>query len=242
MQWDGIGTASKIHFEGPPDTRLDSFLAEDLKGELSRSRVQSLIRDGFVKVNGRTVTKPSHRLRVGDLIELEIPPPRGIALSPQEVPFGILYEDSSLAVIQKPAGIVVHPAPGNYEGTLVHGLLGRLKDLSTIGGVLRPGIVHRLDKGTSGVMLVAKNDKAHLALSSALKMGQIRKGYIAIAYSREEIYRGKIELPIGRDRVHRKKMQIDPEHGRFAFTEYFVLDKRDGIYLLYVKIKTGRTH
>lgn len=228
--------------EGPEDDRLDSFLAGNLDGELTRSRLQGLIREGFVRVNGLIVRKPGFRLKVGHKVEIEIPPPKPLELIPQEVPFEILYEDLHIAVISKPPGLVVHPAPGNYENTLVHGLLKRLTDLSSIGGVLRPGIVHRLDKGTSGVMLVAKNDMAHTRLSSQLKEGIIKKQYLTLAYSKEVVTSGIVDLPIGRDRIHRKKMRIDLNFGKPAFTEYRVLDSRDGIYLLSVRIKTGRTH
>lgn len=158
------------------------------------------------------------------------------------MPFEILYEDQALAVISKPPGVVVHPAPGHLEGTLVHGLIGRLKELSSIAGTLRPGIVHRLDKGTSGVMLVAKSDVAHQRISEDLKAGKIKKHYIALAYSKEQVVPKIIDLPIGRDRVHRKKMRIDLRSGKPALTAWKVLEGKKNIYLLYLRIKTGRTH
>jgi len=158
------------------------------------------------------------------------------------VPFEIIYEDSSLAVINKPPGIVVHPAPGNIQGTLVHGLLKRIKDLSAIGGRLRPGIVHRLDKGTSGVMLVAKNNQSHIFLSESLKKGEILKEYIAVAYSKENIESGVIDAPIARDSITRKKMKVDFKKGRDAYTTFAVLEKKDNVLLIKVRIHTGRTH
>lgn len=229
-------------YEGPEDERLDSFLAGNLNGELTRSRLQGLIKEGFVRVNGIIIRKPGFRLKAGSKVWIEIPPPKPLELFPQEVPFDIIYEDPFIAVISKPPGVVVHPAPGNYEGTLVHGLLKRLQDLSSIGGVLRPGIVHRLDKGTSGIMLVAKNDIAHTRISSQLKEGIIKKQYLALAYSKEVVTNGTVDLPLGRDRIHRKKMRIDLSYGKPAFTHYRVLDSKEGVYLLSVRIKTGRTH
>ncbi|MGC9017670.1 MAG: RluA family pseudouridine synthase [Caldimicrobium sp.] len=223
--------------------RLDHFLKEKIQ-ELTRNRIQKLIEEGFVKIQpdpGVKVLKPGYKIKEGQIITLIIPPEEPLELKPQEVPFEVLYEDDDLAVIYKPAGVVVHPAPGHKEGTLVHGLLYKLKNLSGIGGKLRPGIVHRLDKDTSGLMLIAKNDFTHQALVKAFKERKIKKEYLAILYGQIQPPKGKIEKPIGRHPVHRKKMAVLKE-GKEAITEYEVLEYFKKATLVCAKPITGRTH
>ncbi len=219
--------------------RLDHYLKEKLP-ELTRSRIQKLIEEGLVTVNQERA-KASQKTKPGQTIVVLFPPDEPLQLTPQEVPFEILYEDEDLAVIYKPKGVVVHPAPGHREGTLVHGLLMRLKNLSGIGGILRPGIVHRLDKDTSGLMLVAKNDFTHQALVKAFKEREIEKEYLAILYGKITPGKGKIEKPIGRHPVHRKKMAILKE-GKEAITLYEVIKYYKKASYVLAKPITGRTH
>ncbi|SPD73213.1 Uncharacterized RNA pseudouridine synthase YlyB [uncultured Desulfobacterium sp.] len=221
--------------------RLDIFLAGSLT-DLSRSRIQSLIKDGFVKVNNLP-SKPGCRLKAGDHVSLTIPPAEAVSLEPEAVDFEILYEDESLIVVNKPPGVVVHPAPGHPTGTLVHGLLKHCKDLSGIGGVLRPGIVHRLDKDTSGLMVVAKNDRAHNILSRQFKSGKVQKEYAALVHGLVEGDEQVIDLPISRHPQKRKEMAVSASGGKRAITHWKKIKEfRSGFSLLSVSIKTGRTH
>jgi 23S rRNA pseudouridine1911/1915/1917 synthase len=221
--------------------RLDQFLASRAK-ELTRSRVQELIRGGHVRINeGRP--KPSYRLKTGDVVFLSIPPARASRLEPERVDFGVVHEDSSLIVINKPPGVVIHPAPGHYTGTLVHGLLRHCRDLSGIGGELRPGIVHRLDKDTSGLMVVAKSDAAHAALAAQFKAKQVTKQYTAIVHGILKSEQGMIDLPIARHPVRRKEMWVVSSGGREAVTHWRKEEELIGNFsLLLVTPKTGRTH
>jgi len=221
--------------------RLDIFLSARL-AELSRSRIQALIRNRDAKVNGLG-SKPSYKLRTGDEISLLIPPPSPQTLEPEALEFSILHEDDSLMVLNKPAGLVVHPAPGHATGTLVHGLLHHCKDLSGIGGVLRPGIVHRLDKDTSGLMVVAKSDQAHASLSKQFRSGMVKKQYVALVHGVVEGQKGEIDLAIARHPKKRKEMTVVHSGGRSALTLWEKIDEfQSGFSLLYVSIKTGRTH
>ncbi len=221
--------------------RLDRFLSQN-HSSLSRSRIQDLIRTGSVRVND-TPTKPSYQLKTGDRVFLMVPKPSPLELIPEEVQFSVIFEDSWIIVLYKPPGIVVHPAPGHSSGTLVHGLLKYCKDLSGIGGKLRPGIVHRLDKDTSGLMLVAKNDLAHQVLSRQFKNGTIKKEYIALVHGIPSHENGRIDLPISRHPVRRKKMAVSAVGGRNALTLWKkIADCKEGFSLLSVTIKTGRTH
>ncbi len=223
------------------DIRLDIFLSS-VSSDLSRSRIQSLVREGYVKVN-ETSSKPSYKLKVGDHVSLTIPPPEPSILTPESIEFNIIYEDDSLIVINKPPGLVVHPAPGHHSGTLVHGLLDRCQDLSGIGGVLRPGIVHRLDKDTSGLMVVAKNDRVHAQLSSQFKEGAVKKEYMALVHGKVGAKEQFIDLPISRHPKMRKKMAVAVSGGKRAYTQLKRLRTyRSSFTLLSVAIKTGRTH
>ena len=221
--------------------RIDAFLAAQEKG-LTRSRIQSLIREGHIKVNKLT-PKSSYKLRTGDSIRLFIPQAVPYALKPEKVDFSLVYEDSSLMVINKPPGLVIHPAPGHSNGTLVHGLLQHCRNLSGIGGVIRPGIVHRLDKDTSGLMVVAKNDYVHGYLSKQFKEGKVKKRYLTLVHGIMKGKSGKIDLPIARHPRRRKEMAVVPVSGKRALTLW---EKREEIgnilTLLDVKLKTGRTH
>lgn len=227
--------------ENMNNVRLDIFLSMR-EPCLSRSRIQSLIREGNVKVN-EELSKPGRRLKGGDIIHIIVPPPTAVNLLPQDVNFSVIFEDASLIVVSKPAGIVVHPAPGHYEGTLVHGLLKHCNDLSGIGGELRPGIVHRLDKDTSGLLVVAKNDKAHLSLARQFKSGDVRKEYVAIVHGRMKTNAGEVNLPVGRHPVKRKKMAVVAKGGRQAVTRWQKVEEfQTGFSFLSILLKTGRTH
>ncbi len=222
------------------ETRIDLYLAYNRK-ELTRSRIQAFIKQGNVKVNNNTV-KASYRLKAGDEIILLVPPSSQYQLAPEPLDLAIIYEDSSIIVLDKPPGLVIHPAPGHYKGTLVHGLLHHCDDLSGIGGVMRPGIVHRLDKDTSGLLVVAKNDRAHDFLAKQFKNGMINKRYVALVHGIPENHEGKIDLPISRNPVKRKEMAVSSK-GKYAIT---IWEKKktfsDMFSLLSVTIKTGRTH
>jgi 23S rRNA pseudouridine1911/1915/1917 synthase len=223
------------------DKRLDVFLSSQPLG-LSRSRIQAFIRDGHLKVNFRS-TKPGYRLKTGDRLVLRIPPLQPPLLDPEVVAFEVLRDDPSVIFVNKPPGLVVHPAPGHSSGTLVHGLLQRFPGLSGVGGVSRPGIVHRLDKDTSGVLVVAKNDRAHCLLAEQFKSGQVRKRYLAIVHGPVREKAGTIHLPVGRHPKRRREMTVLPEGGREATTTWEKVEEFDfGLTLLALTIKTGRTH
>ena len=227
-----------IELEEPADQRIDRFLSEHFS--LSRSRVAQLIDDGLVTVNGKR-PKKRYRPRLGDRIDLALPPPTPTRLEPENIAITVHYEDEHLAVIEKPAGLVVHPAPGHETGTLGNALLYHLDGLSTIGGDRRPGIVHRLDKDTSGLMLVAKRDKAHHRLSEALAQRKIQRGYVAAAWGHLEEEEFTLDRPIGRDPRDRKRM-IVREDGRRAITHFKRLERWNAAELIAIRLKTGRTH
>lgn len=219
--------------------RLDVFLSE--QSGLTRSRVAALMDEGHVTVEGQVVTKAGHKAKAGQRVALTIPAPKPAVPEAQDIPLTILYEDADIAVVVKPCGMVVHPAAGNEDGTLVNALLHHLDSLSGIGGELRPGIVHRLDKDTSGLLLVAKNDASQLALSEQLSARRMEKHYRALAEGNLREDTGRIEAAIARSKKDRKKMAVD-EDGREAITEWTVLTRGRGVTLLDVHILTGRTH
>ncbi len=222
--------------------RLDVFLLSRLP-DLTRSRLQKLIREGRVIPSGSTAPlKPSRRVKAGEEFLVRVPPPEEPRLEPEEVPLEILYEDAHLAVIVKPPGVVVHPAAGHPRGTLVHGLLARLSGLSGVGGKLRPGIVHRLDKDTSGLMVVAKSDAAHLHLVSLFQSRRVEKWYLALVHGVPEPPSGRIKVPIGRHPVHRQRMLAGAPRGREAETFFRVREVFRRASLLEVRPLTGRTH
>jgi 23S rRNA pseudouridine1911/1915/1917 synthase len=220
--------------------RLDLFLSEQTL-PLTRSQIKKLIDTQHVTVN-QVLAKASCRIKKGDLIEVHLQEPRKPSVEPENIPLEILFEDDHIVVVNKPAGMVVHPAAGNYSGTLVNALLFHCSFLSGVGGILRPGIVHRLDKGTSGVLLVAKNDIAHQSLSNQFKSRSVKKIYLALVSRQMEEDEGKIETEIGRHCSDRKKMSTHTRKGRSAVTRWKVLKKYKNYSLLEVRIQTGRTH
>jgi 23S rRNA pseudouridine1911/1915/1917 synthase len=227
--------------EDDKDKRIDSFLSRYLD-DLTRSRGQALIREGLVRVNGLPV-KTSYRLKPSDEISVFIPPPAPSVIEPEPVNFSLVHEDSSLIVLDKPPGLVIHPAPGHSSGTLVHGLLHRFQDISGVGGVMRPGIVHRLDRDTSGLMVVAKNDRAHTYLSDQFKRGVINKRYTALVHGIIKGEKGDIDLPISRHPKRRKEMAVVPSGGKRALTLWRKEEEiGDRFTLLRLRLKTGRTH
>jgi 23S rRNA pseudouridine1911/1915/1917 synthase len=220
--------------------RLDRWLAGQL-GDQSRSSVQRWIEDGLVLVNGRP-TRASHHLAPGDRVALTRPAPAPSILAPEAIPLVILYEDGDLLVIDKPAGLVVHPAPGHPAGTLVNAILHHCPDLQGVGGVQRPGIVHRLDKDTSGLLLVAKNDRSHRFLQAQFGDRTVAKAYLALLAGHLEPPRGRIDAPIGRHPHHRQRMAVLPVGGREAVTDYEVVAVYPGATLVAAYPRTGRTH
>lgn len=229
----------KVEGVGEP-LRLDSWLARTLQG-LSRSRLKGLINDGFVLLNNKKV-KPSHKVSSGELVTITIPPPQRSTLQPEEGALDVLYEDEHLLVLNKPPGLAVHPGGGVSQGTLVNLLLHHCRELSGIGGVEKPGIVHRLDKDTTGVMVVAKDDLTHLGLSSQLQRREVKKEYLALVWGEMGKREGVIELPIGRSRKDRKRMAIRELGGREAVTSYKVLENFGLCSYLALRLGTGRTH
>jgi 23S rRNA pseudouridine1911/1915/1917 synthase len=220
--------------------RLDRWLAERLPGT-SRARLQAIIAKGGVDVDGRAA-RPSLRLKAGQTVSVRIPAPEPALPLPEDIPLAVVYEDRHLLVVDKPAGLVVHPGAGRSSGTLVNALLHRVRDLSGIGGVLRPGIVHRLDRGTSGLIVVAKDDATHLALSRQFAGHHVEKEYLAVVLGVPRRAEGTIDAPIGRDPVHRRRMSVRAPRSRQARSTYRVVEALDGAALLKVRIATGRTH
>ncbi len=220
--------------------RLDVFLARRLPA-LSRARIQAVIAAAGAAVDGRTA-RPSHRLKAGASVSVVLPDPEPAEPAPEDIPLRVLHEDAHLLVVDKPAGLVVHPGAGAASGTLVNALLHHVRDLSGIGGVLRPGIVHRLDKGTSGLILVAKDDATHRALARQFAQRSVRKEYQAVVLGVPTRAQGEIDRPIGRDPVHRRRRAVDAPRARAARTSYATRERLDGAALLDVRIHTGRTH
>ena len=219
--------------------RIDTYLSE--KTEYSRTAIQRLIDEEKIKINGKK-EKTSYKVKQGDKIEIEEEPAKEIELKAQNIPLEILYEDNDIIVVNKPKGMVVHPANGNPDGTLVNAIMSICKDsLSGIGGEIRPGIVHRLDKNTSGAIIIAKNDKAHIALSDELKNHEIKKTYIALVRGVVKENNATINMPIARSKKDRKKMDVD-KNGKEAVTHFKVLKRYQDCTLLEINIETGRTH
>jgi 23S rRNA pseudouridine1911/1915/1917 synthase len=225
---------------GAEGQRLDVWLARRLPS-LSRARLKALITEGRVLVDG-AASRPSTRLRSGRVVLVRVPPPLPAEPAPEDIPVSVVHEDAHLLVIDKPAGLVVHPGAGAASGTLVNALLRHVRDLSGVGGVLRPGIVHRLDRGTSGLLVVAKDDEAHQALTRQFAGRQVEKEYLALVHGVPAARQGEVGAPIGRDPVHRRRMSVRAPRGREAWTSWSVEEAFDGAALLRVRIHTGRTH
>lgn len=222
-------------------TRLDKLLTEFLP-DYSRSALSQLIADGMVQLNGKQAAK-SAKPKKGDILLVSLPDPVEPDAQPEDIPLNIVYEDTSLLVVNKPKGMVVHPAAGNYNGTLVNGLLYHCKgSLSGIGGQLRPGIVHRIDKNTSGLLVVAKTDTAHSFLSQQMAEHTVQRTYHAVAYGRFREQEGFVEGNIGRHPQDRKKMAVVSTGGKYAYTGWKVLEHFQGFAYLQLQLKTGRTH
>ena len=235
------GTQSRyIVGENEQGLRLDVFLSQTDK-DLSRSQAKRLIEEGDVLVEGKSA-RGSRLLKLGETVSLHKPPPVSPEIVPEDIPLDILYEDDSLIVVDKPPGMVVHPAAGNYGGTLVNALQFHCRDLSGIGGVMRPGIVHRLDKGTSGLMVVAKSDEAHRHLSEQFKNRRVSKQYTALVHGNLRQDEGVVDAPVGRHPVERKKMSTKSRRGKEAITRWRVLERFGDFTLVEAKIDTGRTH
>lgn len=219
--------------------RIDKYISEKL--DLTRSRVQKLIDDGMVTINGN-VAKSSAKVNEGEVLSVEIPELKPLEIVPEEIPLNILYDDDDIIVIDKPKGMVVHPANGNYTGTLVNAIMSKFGDnLSGINGVIRPGIVHRIDKDTSGVLVIAKNDKAHLKLAEQLKEHSMTRVYVAVVRGKLKEKVGTIDAPIGRNPKDRKKMGV-VANGKRAVTHYKVIKELDDCSVIEVRLETGRTH
>lgn len=220
--------------------RIDKYLSVMIEGK-SRSFVQGLIDDGKVKANGKII-KSNYKVKNNDCIDIEMPDPIELNVSAEEMDLDIVYEDEDVLVVNKDKGVVVHPAPGNYNGTLVNGILHHCSDLSGINGVIRPGIVHRIDKDTSGILVIAKNDEAHNNLAVQFKDHSIKREYYALVEGKFSNLKGTIDKPISRDKKERIKMAINSD-GKRAVTHYEVLEQYDkGVSLVKCTLETGRTH
>lgn len=231
-----------FRFERQQPERLDRYLTTVLP-EFSRARIQGLIADGFVRLNGRLPKKAGEMVEPGDAVEVRIPPPLPSTLQAEQIPLDIVFENEDLLVINKPAGMVVHPAAGHASGTLVNAVLGYAPNLEGIGGEERPGVVHRLDKETSGLILLAKNERAHRWLQDQFRLRKVEKTYLALVDGHPPTPTGRVEAPIGRDAVHRKKMAITtPGKGREAISEYKTIESFSHHALLEFHPLTGRTH
>ena len=222
--------------------RLDVFLSENL-ADISRSRIQLLLKEGRINVDGQK-KKSNYKIRDGQVVTVSVPEPKPVAILPEKISLDILYEDKEIIVVNKPGGMAVHPAPGNYSGTLVNALLAHCKDLSGINGILRPGIVHRIDKDTSGVLVVTKTDNAHLKIAEQLKEHSITRTYLTLVHGIIQEPEGMVDAPIGRHQVDRKKMAVKAKGGKRAITHYRVTERfiKDNYTFLEVKLETGRTH
>lgn len=221
--------------------RLDVLINEVLE-DSTRSYVQKLITSNLVEISGIIPKKSGYKIKGNEIININIPQNEEIDLTPEDIPISIVYEDSHMVIINKQPRLVVHPAYGNYNGTLVNALLYHIKDLSGINGVIRPGIVHRLDKNTSGLIIIAKNDNSHVKLSNMFANKEVKKTYLAISRGILKEKNGKIESLIGRDPKERKRMAVVKENGKNAITNYHVLDEKNNVSLISVNIETGRTH
>ena len=229
----------KFYYDNPERIRIDVMLSEGLP-EFTRSHYKTMILNGQVLVNGRRI-KPNYQVSSGDEISVEKQPPKPVDVMPENIPIDIVYEDDDIIIVNKARGMVVHPAPGNENGTLVNALLYHVKNLSGINGELRPGIVHRIDKDTTGLMVVAKNDTAHVSLAAQIEHKKASRIYQALVHGGFKTESGIVDAPVGRHKINRKMMAVVP-NGRPARTHYKVLRAYAGYTLLELKLDTGRTH
>ena len=221
--------------------RIDKVICQAIDG-MSRSAVQKIIDDGNVSISDKVISK-NYKARHGDIIKVIIPQAKELEITAEDIPLDVRYEDSDLLVVNKPKGMVVHPAAGNYDGTLVNALMHHCKgSLSGINGVIRPGIVHRIDKDTSGLLIVAKNDFAHINLAEQIKAHTFTREYQSVVYGKFKTDSGTVDAPIGRHPVDRKKMAVTPKNSKNATTHYKVINEYDGFTHLGLRLETGRTH
>lgn len=222
-------------------TRIDKYITENLGEDVSRSQVQLWITDGHVIVNEGPV-KSNYKVSQGDRILLKVPEPSAVEIIPEDIPLEIAFEDADVIVVNKPRGMVVHPAPGHSSGTLVNALMFHCKDLSGINGELRPGIVHRIDKDTTGLIMAAKNDKAHASLAAQLKDHSVNRRYLALVHGNMSHDQGTVDAPIGRDAHDRKLYTVTDRNSKHAVTHFTVIERFGDYTLLELKLETGRTH
>lgn len=226
--------------ESDAGERVDKFLAGK-EADWSRVAVQSWIRENRVRVDGRVV-KRNHRLKGGEQVEVTVSPSEELEVKPEAIPLEVVFEDRDVILVNKPRGMVVHPAPGNPSGTLVNALLGHCNHLSSLGGVLRPGIVHRIDKDTSGLIMVAKNDLSHQSLVAQLKARTVNREYVALVNGNIPHNRGTVDAPIGRNPHDRKQMAVEHRKGKHAITHFEVMERFSRATLVRCRLETGRTH
>lgn len=238
-QEDSIITTEPVE-EAQCGQRADVFLAQVL--DLTRAHMQKLLEEGHVQRANGKVIKSNYKIKLQDIFTVVLPPLVELAAEPENIPLDVIYEDEDVIVINKPRGMVVHPAAGNYTGTLVNALLYHCKNLSGINGVIRPGIVHRLDKDTSGIMIAAKNDKAHLSLSEQIQTKEAKRSYLAVVRGNIKTDSGRIETLLDRNPKERKKMAVVPSGGREAITDYEVVERYGKFTVVRCKLLTGRTH
>lgn len=231
----------RLSLIAPAGERLDVALAADPELGLSRSRIQTLVAAGAVSIDGTTAARPAQRLRGGETVVVAVPPDRPAVAIAEDIPLDIVHEDADIIIINKPRGLVVHPAAGHASGTLVNALLRHCPDLAGIGGVLRPGIVHRLDRDTTGLLVAAKSQRAHEALAQEIKAREVHREYLAVVWGIPEAAHARIEAPIGRHPVDRKRMAV-VEGGRAAVTHFSVIESFASTALLRCVLETGRTH
>ncbi|RKD27846.1 23S rRNA pseudouridine1911/1915/1917 synthase [Caminicella sporogenes DSM 14501] len=222
-------------------TRVDLYLSRELN-DISRSYIQKLIKSGKVKVNGEVIESKKYKVNENDEIHITIPEPEKLKLEPENIPIDIVYEDDDVLVVNKPQGMVVHPAPGHYSKTLVNALLYHCNNLSSINGIIRPGIVHRIDKDTSGLLMIAKNDRAHNFLAKQLKEHSITRIYMAVVHGKIKEDSGTIDAPIGRHPVNRLKWTVTENNSKRAVTHFEVVKRYKNYTLVKLKLETGRTH
>ncbi|MEW8972755.1 MAG: RluA family pseudouridine synthase [Tissierellaceae bacterium] len=230
----------ELYVDGEDEDRLDTYLSKKLD-EVSRTYIQKMIRDGSVLVNGDK-KKPRYLLKEGDYIQVDFPKPKVLEIQPEDIDIDIIYEDEDIAIVNKSVGMVVHPASGNIRGTLVNALLYHLDSLSSFNEAFRPGIVHRLDKDTSGLMVIAKNNDAHRFLAEKLVNRDFKREYIALVHGSIDREYGLIDAPIGRDQRDRRRMTVTEKNSKEAITEYSVLQKFKDYTLIQARLQTGRMH